>query len=273
MEQLLYTQYVKLLRLSLDAKSNKMDYLKINKNFWNKWSQERGPWSCRVSKEQIQKARAGKVEFSITTSKPVPKNWKGLDVLGLAAGGGQQMPIVAAAGANVTSFDFSEEQLKRDLEVCKEEGLKITTQKGEMEDLSVFPDESFDFVINPVSICFTKNVKKVWKEIYRVLRTGGSFITAFDNPIAYSLDSKAYDENNEMKLIHSIPYSDIQTLFREEIKRQKCLEFGHSLSDLVGGQIEAGFKVTGFYEDYWGKDFEKSIDLIMPQFIATRALK
>ena len=146
-----------------------MDYLEINKKFWNKWSQEKGPWSCRVSKEQIQKARSGIVELSITTSKLVPqdwlpKKWKGLDVLGLAAGGGQQIPLLAAAGANVTSFDFSEEQLKRDLEVCEEEELKIIIQKGEMENLSVFSDESFDFAINPVSTCYTKNVKKVWKE-------------------------------------------------------------------------------------------------------------
>ena len=122
-----------------------------------------------------------------------------------------------------------------------------------MENLSVFPDENFDFIINPVSICYTKNVKKIYKEIYRVLRPGGSFITAFDNPIAYSLDLTAYNEDNEMKLIYSIPYSDIQTLSKEEIKRKKYLEFGHSLSDLIGGQIEAGFKITGFYEELLGK--------------------
>ena len=115
--------------------------------------------------------------------------------------------------------------------------------------------------------------KRCGKKIYRVLRPGGSFITAFDNPVAYSLDLEAYNKNNEMKLIHSIPYSDIKTLSKEEIKSKKYLEFGHSLSDLIGGQIEAGFKITGFYEDYWGKGFNKIIDSIIPQFIATKAVK
>ena len=174
-----------------------MDYLKINKKFWNRWSRERGPWSQRCSREQIQKARSGKVEIGVTTDKLVPEswlpeNWKGLDVLGLASGGGQQMPVLAATGANVTSFDFSAEQLKRDLEVCEEEGLKIKTQTGKMEDLGVFIDESFDLIINPVSTFFTSDVRKVWKEVYRVLRPGGMFITGFCNPVSYSLDRNSW---------------------------------------------------------------------------------
>ena len=137
----------------------------MNNRFWNKWSQEGGPWSRRYSKERIQKAKSGKVEVGLLTEDTVPQNWlpdnwKGLDVLGLAASGGQQIPVIAAAGANVTSFDLSEEQLKRDLEVCEEEGLKIKVQKGEMEDLSVFTNGSFDFVINPGFHLFYKKCQK-----------------------------------------------------------------------------------------------------------------
>ena len=259
-----------------------MDYLKINRIFWNKWSQEGGPWSQRCSKEQIQKAKSGKVEIGVTTDKLVPENWfpenwKGLDVLGLASGGGQQIPILAATGANVTSFDFSEEQLRRDLEVCEEEGLRIKTQKGEMEDLSVFVDESFDFIINPVSTCFTSDVKKVWQEVYRILRSGGVFITGFCNPVSYSLDRKSYEKKGEIKLVRRIPYSDTESLSEEEIKSIKnnsnSMEFGHSLGDLIGGQTDLGFKIVGFYESYWGKRFPELIDSIMPSFIATKAIK
>ena len=259
-----------------------MDYLKINKTFWNKWSREGGPWSQRCSNEKIQKARSGKVEIGVTTDKLVPeswfpKNWNGLDILGLASGGGQQIPILAATGANVTSFDFSEEQLNRDLEVCKEEGLEIKTQKGKMEDLGVFIDESFDFVINPVSTCFTSDVRKVWKEVYRVLRPSGIFISGFCNPISYALDRDSYEKKNEMKLIHRIPYSDTESLSEKEIKStikaSDSLEFGHSFSDLIGGQTDLGFQIVGFYESYWGEQFPELIDSIMPSFIATRTIK
>ena len=112
-----------------------MDYLKINKRFWNKWSQGGGPWSRRYPKQRIQEAKSGKVRISLIVEEAVPQSWlpddwRGLDVLGIAAGGGQQIPVIAATGANVTSFDFSEEQLKRDLEVCEKEGLEIKTQEG-----------------------------------------------------------------------------------------------------------------------------------------------
>ena len=255
-----------------------MDYLKINKKRWNKLSQDRCPWSQRYSKERIEKAKSGLVEFAVTSQKLIPadwlpKNWKGLDVLGLASGGGQQMPLIAAAGAKVISFDFSEEQLKRDLEVCEEEGITIQTRQGEMENLSDFSDESFDFVINPVSNCYTKNVKQVWKEVYRVLRSGGILITGFNNPVAYALDTEAYEKNKELKLTRPIPWFDTDHLSQREmndiVQKGEALEFGHSLSDLIGGQIEAGFLITGFYED----EYNTLLDSILPWFIVTRAIK
>src|ERR1700722_16048027 len=103
-----------------------MDFLNINRLSWNKHSRERGPWARRSSKELLEKARKGQVEIFLTTQKLVPadwlpRSWRGLKVLGLAAGGGQQMPLVAAAGAETTTFDLSEEQLERDREVACEE--------------------------------------------------------------------------------------------------------------------------------------------------------
>ncbi len=56
-------------------------------------------------------------------------------------------------------------------------------------------------------------------------------------------------------------------------QRQEALDFGHSLSDLIGGQTDVGFKIVGFYEDYWGETFTEAIDEILPQFIATKAVK
>ena len=258
-----------------------MDYLKINKKRWNQFSQSGGPWSRRYPKERIEKAKSGVVELAVTSEKLIPKdwlpkNWKGLDVLGLAAGGGQQMPLIAVAGARVISFDFSEEQLKRDLEVCEEEGITIQTRQGEMENLSDFPDKSFDFVINPISTCYTKDVRQVWREVHRVLRPGGVFITGFNNPVAYALDPEAYDKDKVLKLTRPIPWFDTDHFSKDEInnivQKEEALEFGHSLSDLIGGQIEAGFMITGFYEDYWGSE-HRLLDSILPQFIVTRAVK
>ena len=45
-------------------------------------------------------------------------------LLGLACGGGQQGPVFAIKGYDVTIMDFSKSQLQRDDMVAKREGLK-----------------------------------------------------------------------------------------------------------------------------------------------------
>ena len=49
------------------------------------------------------------------------------------------------------------------------------------------------------------------------------------------------------------------------------LEFGHSLEDQIGGQIEAGFSIHGFFEDNNGG--QDPLDMYISTYIATRALK
>jgi len=46
-------------------------------------------------------------------------------------------------------------------------------------------------------------------------------------------------------------------------------EFGHSLTDQINGQIEAGFIISGFYEDK-GKEL---LDEFTSTFITTKAKK
>src|SRR5258708_23879626 len=51
-------------------------------------------------------------------------------ILCLASGGGQQGPILAAAGAQVTVFDASAGQLAQDRYVAEREGLALTDRKS-----------------------------------------------------------------------------------------------------------------------------------------------
>lgn len=71
-----------------------------------------------------------------------------------------------------------------------------------------------------------------------------------------------------------MPYSDLTSMSEEERLRffgeVAPIEFGHSLDDQIGGQIDAGFHIIGFYEDRWP---DRKIREYMPSFMATRALK
>ena len=89
-----------------------MDILEHNRAAWNRQSAGGGRWSRPVSKEEVDAARRGQWEVVLTPNKPVPRSWfgdlTGKRVLCLASGGGQQAPILAAAGAKVVSLDLSE---------------------------------------------------------------------------------------------------------------------------------------------------------------------
>lgn len=151
-----------------------MDYIKKNSDIWDGHVDEGYVWSVPVSNEVIQNAKNGLWEVVLTPSKPVPKNWfpneiKGKKVLLIAGGGGQQGPILAAVGADVTVFDNSRKQLQQDEMVAEREHLKIKTVQGNMQDLSMFPNESFDFIMQFAG-GFVDSVLPVWREAYRVLK-------------------------------------------------------------------------------------------------------
>ena len=200
-------------------------------------------------------------------------NLKGADVLCLASAGGQQGPILAAPVANVTVFDNSPRQLEQDQLVAERESLSLRTVEGDAADLSIFTDESFDLVFNPVSTVFMQDVRSVWKEAYCVLRHDGILMTGVMNPVHYIFDLFKADEGI-LEVAHSIPYSDVASLTKEDLDEYLSkglpIEFGHSLTNLLGGQCAAGLVITDLYEDYM---LESPLHNYHPSYIATKAIK
>lgn len=255
-----------------------MDVRSYNREAWNREVEGgKNRWTKPVAAETIAKAREGEFSILLTENIPVPKRWfphlKGADVLCLASGGGQQGPVLAAAGANVTVLDNSPAQLKQDQLVAEREALRLKTVEGDAADLSMFANESFDLVFNPCSTVFMQDVRAVWKECARVLRPGGILMTGSMNPVHYIFDLYKADEGI-LEVAHSIPYSDLTSLSNENLnewlEKGLPLEFGHSLTDLLGGQLEAGFVITDLYEDYM---LESPLHHYHPSYIATRAVK
>lgn len=250
-----------------------------NKEAWNR-EVEGGEsrWTQPVDPDTIAKARKGEFSIVLTENIPVPHSWfpplQNADVLCLASGGGQQGPVLSALGANVTVFDNSPAQLKQDQLVAGRESLSLKTVEGDAADLSIFADESFDLVFNPCSTLFMPDVRAVWRECARVLRKGGILMTGSINPIHYIFDLFKADDEGVLEVKHSIPYADINNLSKEELSRYVDnglpVEFGHSLTDLLGGQLDAGLVITDMYEDYMN-DFP--LHKHHPSYIATRAVK
>ncbi len=257
-----------------------MDILDHNRAAWDSLVGRGCEFTVPVSDEQIEQARTGEWGIFLTPTKPVPSEWfpplSGCSLLCLASGGGQQGPILAAAGAHVTVLDNSPRQLERDETLAKRHSLGLGTVRGDMRDLSAFADESFDLIVHPVSNTFVPDVRPVWREAYRVLRAGCDLLSGFDNPVLQIFDEEKYGQGVLLPK-YTLPYSDADVLSEEEIRRRRekgiPLEFGHTIEDQIGGQTDAGFVIVGFYED---RDKEESNDLLskfMPTYIATRARK
>lgn len=254
----------------------KIDVTQYNKKAWDHQVDVQDRWTVPVSPQEIAEARKGQFQLLLTPTRPVPQDWypdlHGCRVLGLASGGGQQGPILAAAGAQVTVFDNSPKQLAQDRLVAEREGLDMRLVEGDMVDLSGFEDASFDFIFHPVSNCFIPDVLPVWREAFRVLAPGGTLVAGFMNPVVYTFDIELAEQGiYHMK--YPLPFSDLKDLTEEERQRWYAndpLEFSHSLDEQIGGQLQAGFHLIGFYEDIWGED---KIKEYLPTFMATRALK
>jgi SAM-dependent methyltransferase len=255
-----------------------MDILSYNRQAWDLFVQQGNRWTVPVTAEDIAAARRGEWSIVLTPRKPVPREWfpefEDVDVLALGSGGGQQGPILAACGAHVTVFDNSPAQLAQDRMVAEREGLALETVQGDMSDLSRFKRESFDLIIHPCSNLFVPDVRRVYREAWRVLRTGGALLTGFCDPILFAIDPEL-EKKGIAQLKYPIPYSDVTSLTDEERRRYtdkgEPLAFGHTLEDQIGGQIAAGFSITGFYGDKHVDD--NLVSRFMPCFGVTRAVK
>ena len=263
------------------AQPETTDVRAYNRAAWDRNVERGNRWTIPVSAETVEQARRGRLELLLTPTKPVPARWYpplvGTPVLCLASGGGQQGPLLAAAGAKVKVFDNSPRQLEQDRLVAARENLSLETVEGDSADLSIFADETFGMIFHPCSNCFMPSVRPIWQECFRVLRPGGVLLAGFTNPVRYIFDLERMD-NGSLEVRHSIPYSDLKDLNDADRKRlvldkMQPLEFGHTLEDQIGGQLASGFVLTDFYEDRYVGVETDTISRFLDTFIATRALK
>ncbi len=107
------------------------DIVAHNRAAWDREVDQDNEWTRPVGPDVIARARDGDWSVVLIGYEPVPRDWfpadlRGIDLLCLASGGGQQGPVLAAAGATVTVFDNSPRQLGRDEEVAARDDLSLS---------------------------------------------------------------------------------------------------------------------------------------------------
>ncbi|WP_332447624.1 class I SAM-dependent methyltransferase [Sphaerochaeta sp.] len=253
-------------------------YIEQNAQAWDWEVGRKNIWTDGCTTEQQQKARSGELDMVLSPFKQVKPSWvddiRGKNVLALACGGGQQGVLMALAGAKVTVFDISEKQLGQDAQYAKTLGIELNLVKGDMQDLKMFDNASFDLIFNPTSTCFIQDVHAVYRHCHRVLKPGGYFLTSLTNPVLYMFDEKKALKNR-LRVKYTIPYSDLTSLSEQEREKRRSrhdtVEFSHTLEDLLGGITDAGFSIVDVYSDTSG--FMIMDSFIHDCYLAVRAVK
>jgi len=257
------------------------NYTDINARTIDKWADDGWEWGVPISHDSYVNAKSGKWDVVLTPIKPVPHEWfspylsngqlDGVRLLGLACGGGQQMPVFTALSADCTVLDYSERQLDREREVAKREGYQINIIKADMTKQLPFDDASFDIIFHPVSNCYIEDVYHVWNECYRVLRSGGILLAGMDNGFNFIVDDFTV---RPLIIANKLPYNPLKmdaARRQQMIENDEGLQFSHTFDEQIGGQLKAGFVITSAYED-----FNNEPDAItdgIPSYWATRAVK
>ena len=248
-----------------------MEYQDINAETIDRWIEEGWEWGRPIDHETYVKAQDGIWDVQLTPTKMVPHAWfgslRGKKLLGLASGGGQQMSIFTALGAKCTVLDYSKRQLESERLVARREGYDIDIVRADMTKPLPFPDESFDIIFHPVSNCYVREVKPIWRECYRVLKPGGMLLSGVDHFVNYIVDSE------EQRIVNRLPFDPLQNPEqRAQLEQDDCgMQFSHSIEEQINGQLEAGFLLLSLYEDTNGEG--RLHELNIPTFLALRARK
>jgi len=261
------------------------NYTIRNANAISEWAKDGWAWGIPVNEDECEEARKGNWRVLLTPDIAVPHEWfpplTGAKLLGLASGGGQQMPIFAILGADCTVMDLSDKQLESERMVAEREGYRINIVKADMTEQFPFEDESFDIIFHPVSNVYIEDVHHVWRECYRILKPGGVLLSGLCNGMSFAFD----DYDNPLTISEKLPYNPLKN--PEQMAKlieagEDSIQFSHGFDDQIGGQLKAGFVITAAYEDTDSTPYEgEAPDLInkalkdagISTFWATRAVK
>ncbi len=219
--------------------------------------QNRRAWDALVREQQRHTKPARDQDFANPLAAINGDGWLGLSIAGkrvlcLAAGGGRQSALYAAAGAIVTVVDLSPEMLVLDRAVAQERSLNIRAVEASMDDLSMLSNSEFDIVSQPVSTCYVPDIAKVYREVARVLVAGGLYISQHKQPSSLQADVRPDARGYEL----TEPYyrtGPLPAVVGSQHREPGTLEYLHRWEELIGELCRAGFVIEDLSEPVHAK--------------------
>lgn len=220
-----------------------MEYLRQNKSAWDSLATG-SPFAKVASDEEVANPLG-----TLDSRGWLPAHVEGLRVLCLAAGGGWQSILYAAAGAEVTVVDLSPKMLDLDRREAERREYQIEVLECSMDDVPK-ADESFDIVHQPVSTCYMPRVAEVYQEVARLLTDGGLYISQHKTPT--SLQVTTHDAHGRYIIgLEQFTVGPLPSVADKSYREPDSAEYLHTYHELVGGLCRSGFILEDFVEPRW----------------------
>jgi SAM-dependent methyltransferase len=219
-----------------------------NRRAWDRLAAEGVPLARPAVDEAFADPRRWLGSAGTVGSPWLPERLDGLRVLCLAAGGGKHGPLYAAAGARVTVLDVSPAMLALDRAVARERRIDLEIVEGSMDDLSMFAVGCFDLVIHPVSTCYLPDVAAVFREVARVTRPGGLYVSQHKAPASLQAGLLPNDRGRYEIEHPRQPGVPLPAAAASRLREAGTREYVHSVAALLGGICRAGFVIADVAE-------------------------
>lgn len=224
------------------------DILRANERAYDAMAAARDPLCRPASEKELANPLA-----TVDAAGWLGGSLAGRSVLCLAAGGGRQSSLYAAAGAKVTVVDLSGAMLELDRRVAAERGYSPRLIKTSMDDLSMLAQAEFDVVIHPVSSCYLPDVTAVYRQVARVIRPGGIYVSQHKQPTSLQASVEPSSDGG-YQLLHRyyrtepIPPPDSASRSSRRLRESGATEYLHRWEQLIGGLCRAGFVIEDLVE-------------------------
>ena len=121
-----------------------------------------------------------------------------------------------------------------------------------MDDLSELGDATFDIVIQPVSTCYVPDVAAVYREVARLMVTGGIYISQHKQPTSLqaSIQPKGAGYVFEHSNRQQLPLSPTATT--NKVRELGTIEYAHNWQQLLGAMCLSGFVIEDVREPEHG---------------------
>ncbi|MBC7819451.1 MAG: class I SAM-dependent methyltransferase [Planctomycetaceae bacterium] len=220
-----------------------MTHLPQNRSAWNRLAKG-SPFAKVATDEECRAPLA-----TLDSRGWLPAKVAGLNVLCLAGAGGWQSILYAVAGANVTVVDLSPEMLWLDQQESAKRGLTVRTIEASMDSMVMLEDASFDIVHQPVSTCYVRDLAQTYREIARVLRDGGLYISQHKQPTSLQISHR----DEEDRYVIGVEYyrdGPLPNVSDDSYRERGAVEFLHRWDDLIGELCRSGFVLEDLREPF-----------------------